>query len=166
MLDKQAHKLTWANRVSIFLLVVLVTVTFAVFAVRYVQNNVLNQTNEALSAAESKVTSLKDREGYAVLLKKRLDSIDKLSSDNKKIDSFSTVLALTPPDVQLSLISVEKTGEVHLTSSSPNVKSLDSYLAILQDKTRNNDSIQKIDMQNLSRNKDGLYRYDLVVTPK
>lgn len=166
MMEKQASKLSLANRFSIGALLVLVGLTSATFGIRFIQNNVLNEKNQSLVYAQNEVSNLKDKEGYAVLLKKRLDTIEKLSSDNKRVDTFLNVLNLVPSDIQISLISVERDGTVLVSAVSPTTSSIDTFLAVLQDKNRNGDSIQKVELRNLSRGRDGLYRYDINITPK
>lgn len=166
MMDKQSAKLTWANKFSVSALLVLVALTSATFGIRFFQNSAINSDNQGIVLAQNQIGDLKSKEAAAVFLSKRLNSIQSLLGDNKKGDMFVSISALTPPDTQISIISVEKSGSMIISASAPTVASIESFLITLQDKNKTTDLVSKIDLENLTKSRDGLYRYDLKISPK
>lgn len=166
MMDKQASKLTWANKFSVSALLVLVALTSATFGIRFFQNSAIDQDNQGLVLAQNQITDLKTKEAAAVFLTKRLDSIQALLGDNKKSDMFILISALTPVDTQLSILSVEKNGSMIISASAPTITSIENFLITLQDKNKTTDIVAKIELENLTKSRDGLYRYDLKISPK
>ncbi len=166
MMDKQAHKLNLANRFSVAMLLGLVALTSAVFGIRFFQNTTISNKNQGIVFAENKISSLKDKEGYAVFLKQRLGSIENLLKDNKKVDIFSILSSLAPVDHQLNLVTVEKNGVMVISGSTASIVSLEGFLATLQSKDKTGDLVSKIEVENLAKGRDGLYRYSLRITPK
>lgn len=166
LMDKQATKLTWANKFSVGALLVLVALTSATFGIRFFQNSAIDADNQGVVLAQNQISDLKSKEAAAVFLSKRLNSIQSLLGDNKKSDMFVLISALTPADTQLSVISVEKSGSMIISASAPSIASIDTFLNTLQDKNKTIDVVSKIDLENLTKSRDGLYRYDLKISPK
>ena len=166
MMDKQASKLTWANKFSVATLLVLVTLTSATFGIRFIQNSAIDKDNNGIVLAQNQISDLKSKEAAAVLLKKRLSSIQALGSDNKKSDLFTHLSSLAPADTQLSLISVGKNGQMVISASVTSIASFENYLSELQNKDKTSDLVAKIELENLTKNRAGLYQYDISITPK
>jgi hypothetical protein len=164
--QKQLSKQNFANRFSVGTLVLLVFITGIVFALRLMQDSSAQQVEDTIAHAQDQIGSLQEREGVLVSLKNKLGSIQTLISGDTKANVFTSVLNQAPADMKLSLITVEKSGVMLLTLSSPSVASIESFLVSLQDPAKLSFKVTKIDLDSFSKGKDGLYRMNLKVVPE
>lgn len=164
---KQGFKLTLANQISIAALVILIFFTSATLALRFFQNSELKAAKEELTSAEGKVNSLQSREVQIVLLKQRLASIENLTgSDLKRKAIFNLVIYLTPPNIQIIDVSVDKNGNMSLSLASSSLPSIETLFASLGDNEKNSDLISKVGLEGFSLSKDMAYRFNLSIKPK
>lgn len=166
LMQKEAGKLSLVNKFSIGALLLLVFMTAGTFAIRLVQGSDINQTNQSVVLAESRIADLKDREGYAVVLKNRLNSIENLTTDTRKVNAFNSIVSVAPADAQIALLSLDKDGVLVMTVSSASLNALESMLRNLGEASKGNGLISKVELENLSKGRDGIYRYSLRVYPK
>lgn len=164
---KQGFKLTLANQISIAALVILIFFTSATLALRFFQNSELKAAKEELTSAEGKVNSLQSREVQIVLLKQRLASIENLTgSDLKRKAIFNLVIYLTPPNIQIIDVSVDKNGNMSLSLASSSLPSIETLFASLGDNEKNSGLISKVGLEGFSLSKDMAYRFNLSIKPK
>lgn len=164
---KQSSKLTLINRVSVAALVVMVFFASATLVLRLSQTGNLKKAEKNLAYAENKVSSLKYKESQLLMLKSRLASIQSImDSDAKRKAVFNLVIYLTPPDVQISDIAVDKNGGLSVMMSTQSLYSIDALIASLSDKERSGGLISKIDMDGLSLGKNSTYRFSLKISSK
>ena len=65
-----------------------------------------------------------------------------------------------------ALISVGKNGQMVISDSVTSIASFENYLSELQNKDKTSDLVAKIELENLTKNRAGLYQYDISITPK
>ncbi len=136
-------------------------------ALRLLQSQKIVQLQSRASEAEQKVSSLKTSQGYLLLLKNRLDTINQYLGTPSKISAvYDLIERLLPPDVSISTISVSRDGEVSILATSSNPNSLDLFLSTLLSKDSSNGQIKQVNMDNLSRGKDGIYRLTVTIKQK
>lgn len=164
--ERQSAKVILINRISFGLLLLLIFLTSAMIALRILQGKGLKILNDDLALIESSVQQLKDKEIYALALKYRLGSIEKLSFDPKKVSIFNLVISLSPQDVTISQVNVDKTSIVNLTLSSFSLKSIDELIQNLARKDMTSDLIARLDLESFARGQDGLFRLSIKVTPR
>ena len=163
----QRSKLLLINKISIFTLVVLVFFTSATLALRLIQGSALQKSQQSLVYAQDRVTSLKDKEQQIFLLKDRLDSIQSLSDlDVKRREIFNLVVFLTPPDIHILEISVDKDGNMNISLVSPSLSSIGTLVSNLGNQEKNSNLISRVELQGLSIGKDFVYRFSLRIVPK
>ena len=166
LFNKQSHRLRLIDRISMAFFVVFVFFTSLTLVLRILQNTKLQTINGSLVQAQAKVADLKDKESYAVVLKQRLASIQKLTSGSKAVAVFNLISALVPADTSLSSFGIDKTGNIKLSAASPSADSLEVFINNLTNKEKNSDLVSKIDLDSLALGKDGSVRYGLKVTVK
>lgn len=155
------------NKLSIGLLVILICLTSATLGIRFVQNLDLKKANTNLTSAQNLVESQGIVEAQAALVKQQLDSIESISGqDANRKAIFNLLVALMPADVQISEASVDKESNMTLTLSSPSLSSLQDLFSGLSDPEKNAGLISKVDLQGLSVDRDGAYRFGLRITGK
>lgn len=164
---KQSSKLAFLNRLSMVTLIALVFFTSATLTLRIIQSNQLKGAQDDLVLAQTKVTGLKSREDQITALKQRINSIQNImGGDSKRKELFNLLLNLTPMDVQISDIAIDKAGNTILVINSYSLASIDTFLSNLGSKEKNSDLIGKIDLNGLSITANSIYRLDLKLTPK
>ncbi len=138
-----------------------------IIALRILQSQKILRLQNRAQEAEQKVSSLKTSQGYLLLLKNRLATINQyLGTSSKQAQMYNLVEKLLPPTVSISTISVSRNGEVSILATGNDGDSLDLFLNSLQSKDINEDKIKEISMENLSRGRDNLYRLTINIKPK
>lgn len=168
ILDRKQHfKLKLISKISIIALLVLIFFTSSTLALRFSQTFALKSAEEGLVIAESKVSSLKDKEGQAIALKKRLDSIASiLGGDSLRKAIFNMVIYLVPSNMQVLEVNVDKNGNMNIDLSSSSLSAIQTLTDSLGDKEKNSDLISKVDLDGLSLGRDSVYHFSLKIVPK
>lgn len=164
---KQHFKLKFISKISIIVLLILIFFTSSTLALRFSQTFELKEAEQGLAMAETKVTDLKDKEGQAIALKKRLDSISSiLGSDNLRKAIFNMIIYLVPPNMQVLEVNVGKNGDMNIDLESASLSSIQILIDGLGDKEKNSDLISKVDLDGLSLGKNAVYHFSLKIIPK
>ncbi|MBI4037369.1 hypothetical protein HY385_03020 [Candidatus Daviesbacteria bacterium] len=164
--NKYGVKLPLVTRISIGLLIALVFFASAALALKIVQNIQLKGARNNLALAESKVGALKNKEESVVALKQRLASIKNLSSlDAKRKAIFNLVVYLTPSDIRISDVTVDRNGNMTVLLTSPTLASVETLVSNLGNKEKNAGFISKVDLDNLTLGSGSTYQLSLKITP-
>lgn len=164
---KHDSKLIVANKLSILVLIILIFFTSATIALRLAQNNQLQSSREALASAQNVVTGLGSKEESLLVLKQRLGQIDTLlGEDTKRKSMFNMLVSLTPSDVGISEVSVDKNGAILASFNSFSLPSVETFLEDMTDSQNSSDLIKKIDLEGFSLSKGNVYRFSLRIMPK
>jgi len=163
----QSTKLSLVNKLSIGVLVIVIFLTVGVLILRVNQNNKNKEVMEQKKVAENKVSSLSSRESAIYALKNRLDTIsEKLGTDEKVKTMFNLIVYLTPPDVTLTDVAVDKNGSITAAFTSASLAGIDKLFSSLSSKDTNLDLISKLDLSGVSLGKDSTYRFSLRIIGK
>lgn len=163
---KQNLKLTLINRVSIIALVFLVFATSATLTLRLIQSKTLEREKKDLVFAEGKITGFKDNEGGILLLKQRLSKIQTLSGEDiPRKAIFNLIIYLTPQEIEISEIVVDRRGNVIATLSTSSLPAFTTLVDNLGDKEKNMNLIKSVNLENMSYGRDSLYRFSLKIAP-
>lgn len=163
---KQNVRLTLINRISIVALIVMIFATSAALTLRLIQSRALDKEKKDLVYAEGKITSLKDSEGGILILKQRLSKIQTLSSEDLKRKAiFNLIIYLTPVEIEISEIVVDRRGNVVATLSTPSLPAFTTLVDNLGNKEKSMSLIQSVNLENMSYSRDTLYRFSLRITP-
>lgn len=150
--------------------VVLILVMFFLASItvslRILQSHNISQARAQVGSSEQKVLDLKDRQVQLILLKDRLVQIDKFQGPSKQTTLYNLTTSLLPPSLSVSSISVDKSGGVTIIGVSSSAQTLDDLVLKLTQKETNEDKIQSVSVDTLSRGREGVYRVSLKITPK
>lgn len=163
---RQSRRLKLISAISMTFFISLIFFTTLTLVLRILQNTKLKQVSGNLQQAQAKISELKDKESYAVVLKTRLSSIEKLTADSKIVSVFNLISALVPADTALSSFGIDKNGNIKLSASSPSSESLEAFVSNLSSKEKNSGLISKIDLDTLALGKDGSIKYGLKIIIK
>lgn len=157
--QKVQKKFQVVQTASITVLLILVFLTSLVTALRILQSQGVSNLKQQSKLQEEKVTLLKDKEAQVAILKNRLSLINKINKGSAEDNSvvYRRVLGYIPEGVELSTISVDRGGDVVTSILAPDTKTLEIVLANLTSDEAF-EGISRIDIDSLSRARDGSYR--------
>lgn len=136
-------------------------------SLRLLQNYQIKQAQVQLVQAEQKVLDVKEQQTQLMLLKNRLAQIEKfLGVTSKQTTLYNLIASILPESLTVSTISVDKAGVVSIVAVAPSVQTLDDLVSKLTQKETNEDKIQSLSIDTLSRGREGVYRVSLTVQPK
>lgn len=154
---------------TIGLTAVLITIFLAslTVALAILQSQQISQIQQKLTQNEQKISDLKTTQASLLLLKNRLTAINQyLGTPSKQAQMYKLINDLLPSSVSVSSLSVDKSGEVLVLAAASNSVALDNLINSLTSPETNQDKIQKVNIENLSRGRDGIYRISFKVKPK
>ncbi len=163
-LEKTSAKKLQIFKLSFGLLVVMILITVSILILRLFQSRTISVVNTQLVTSEQKVNNLKDQESQLVLLKDRLSSISTLSQkDFKTTDGFNLISSITPSNISLSAVSLDKSGTIVLSAEAPDLITLKTFFDNLTIPAINQGKIGKISIDNLNNFSSGKYRVNLTI---
>ena len=156
----------FVQTISLITLLTLFFMASLVVTLRILQSqNLKNVTTQSLEQ-ENKISSLRDRESTLVLLKDRLNLISKLTANpSKQKQIYDLIVNKIPPSVNVSSIILDGSSNLSLSASTADFHSLNTlFSALSEDQTFK--EISGINVESLSRGKDGLFRISLKLIAK
>lgn len=158
------YKVQLAGVAVILLMVFLSSLTIAL---RILQSQNILQLQKRVNASQQIVSGLKSTQGSLLLLKNRLTTIDQyLGSPSRQSQMYKLIAQLLPSSVTVTSISVDSGGNVLISAIMKDSNSLEDLINNLISKEKNQDKINQVSLETLSRGKDGVYRLNFKVTPK
>lgn len=140
---------------GVVLLATVMGVTLLLLVVAQIMVAVQKDTNRRLVNAKEAVTTYKDKEVLARLVKDKVAGLSVVLADRFDFPSlFTNLEKILPPEAVMTGLTAGKDGQVSTTVRVPSSKVLGAYLTSVQ-------SFDNILVESISGNKDG--GYDLVV---
>ncbi|MBI4038193.1 hypothetical protein HY387_00870 [Candidatus Daviesbacteria bacterium] len=159
--QKQLAKFHLVQFLSTSALLVLVFLSSATAGLRIFQSQNITKANIQAQAAEEKIGQLKDKEVSLVYLKNRLISIAKVSSPpSKQASVYSLINKTIPPSIVVTALTVDKSANILISLIASNSASLSNLVTNLTS-DQVFEKVAKIDIESLSRGKDGIFRANL-----
>lgn len=161
VLTEQTRRKKLIQTVSVTLLLIMFFLASLVVTLRLLQTRNLNQVNTLSQVGESRIGGLRERESTLVLLKDRLGLIAKLTEHpSKQKLIYDLVIGKIPSSVNISSVSLDSTGNLSLSAVAPDYNSLSALFSFLSSDA-NFKEIIGINVESLSRGRDGFYRVNL-----
>ena len=158
------YKIQAAGIGFILLTVFLASLTVAL---RVMQSQQIVQIQTRAKSAEQKVSDLKNTQASLLLLKNRLTTINQyLAIPSRQTQMFDLIRRLMPAGSSIDTISIAKSGEVLILATILDSNSLDELIANLVSSESNEDKVSGVNIETLSRGKDGIFRLSFKVKPK
>lgn len=149
--------------VGVAVILLMVFLSSLSVALRILQNQNIKNVQTQVSAAQQKISELKDTQESILLLNNRLITISQyLGVLSKQTAMFALLDKLIPPQVFISSISVDKLGNVIILGLVPDSTTLDNLVNNL---TVGSSLIKQVSVDTISRGKDGIYRISLKIEP-
>lgn len=159
--QKKEGKFRLMQTVSIFLLLSLFFLATVGFFLRFLQSKDIGNVESAASEVESEVASFKDKEAALFVLKNRLTAISQIVKvPGKQAEIYELAVLGLPSSVGLASIGFDKNGNITESLVVQSGAALDNVLDIYMKKA------SKIEMESLSRGRDGVYRVNLKIQIK
>jgi hypothetical protein len=167
-LREKSKKNTRKNRInqaSIGVLVVVIIITLSVLSWTIVLKSSLQKANSDLATITQQVQAQKEKEGLVVLLKSRLDIINKLiQKESISTQSFNLISSLLPIDIKMLNLAVDKSGKIRMTASTTSLTSMQSFFNNLTDPKKNEGKITATKVESLNKTQDGNYNFELTIS--
>lgn len=155
------------QRIGIGILILLIFLSSLTFALSLLQNSNILQANTNLQAAENAVSQFKFQEESLVLLKDRLNNLQRISSTPSRSNiMYNLINILMPVSLTPTLIVTDTFGNISLTVVTINSTDVDNFILTLINPQKNQGLVSKVDIESLSRGKDGVYRVNLKIFTK
>lgn len=163
---KEYTKFYKIQTISIILILVLIFLSSITVALRLFQSQRIKIAQANLEDVTTKVTQQKPKESSLTVLKSRLSTIDQISSlPSKQREMYNLVSSLLPPSLNISNVSVDKSGGMLLSIISQDFSNIDSFITQLTTDPSQN-KINQVIIEGLSRSRDGTYRGNLKIIAK
>lgn len=164
--QKTQKKFQLVQRISIAILLFLIFLASASSALKILQAQDISKLRKEATVQEDRITSFKDKEVALVVLKNRLSAINQIiksGSDNGAV--YKQVSALIPPEVVITAVSVNRSGDVSMSIIAPDLLALERVLSDLTS-ARAFKAISKIELESLSRGRDSVFRSNLKISAR
>ena len=152
-------------RVQSFSIVCLLLVFFLsslIVSLRILQSQRIKQIKGKISDIEQRIGGEGVKEGSLVTLKNRLTTINQyLGQPSQQSAVYQFLDKTIPPQVVINSLSVDKTGDVSLSLSIPDLVSLDGLISSLTNKEKEGNKISEVTIDTLSRSRDQIYKLTL-----
>lgn len=165
-IKRRKRNLRAIQTISTFALLLVVFFASVIVALRILQLQSIKNAASLAKSAEERTLRVQEKETSLVKLKSRLDTISSLLEEQSKQSIYySLAEKLLPPTVTVSSISVDRLGVVTTSVVIPDSTSLDALFLNLGNEVVY-DSLAKIELESLSRSRDGFFRANLKMVPK
>lgn len=165
--EKIKARLLLAKKTSIGFLVLMVVLTAVLFVYVFLESLKIKSENQTLEVAKSEIEKYKEQESLAAVLKERLNSINTISQTvSTQNTTFNLLTKITPPDIKVKSLSVDKTTHSIISIETQSTKSLDVLFNNLTDPKLNDGKISGTKLETLSRSQAGIYKGDLNINIK
>lgn len=152
--------------IGIAIILLMIFLSSLTVALRILQSQKISQIQKSLSQTEQKISGFKETQASLLLLKNRLTTINQyLGVPSKQSQLYKLITDLLPSSVNINSISINKSGEISAVALTDNEEVLDQLIADLTSTKKNENKISSISIENLSRGRDGTYRFSFKIKP-
>lgn len=163
---KQYQKSQLIKTISISTLLFLFFLSSLILTLRVLQTRTIAHIQSEAFASEQQIEQLKDKESILVLLKNRLDQIEKISGvPSRQRDMYEQVVSNLPPTISYSSLAIDSSGNLSLSVVAPTQTDLANLFKVLESEETLS-KVASISVDSLSRGKDNSYRVSLGVSSK
>ncbi len=157
------------HKIQIACILIILTLAFLAsltVALRVIQTQKVSAAQELLDEYTNKVGGFKETEAQLLVLKNRLSAIGRLSLEpSKQRLMYNLINQLLPSQIVVNSLNVDSLGNVNLALIAQDVTSLQVLLDSLLDPASNEGLISKVEVENLTRSRDGFLRVGLKIVP-
>lgn len=168
-ITKQRIKASQFYKVQLLGIIIILVMLFLAsltVALRVLQSHNLSLYQAQIAQAQQKVSDLKSTQASLVLLKDRLNVIDRYFGVSSKQSAMYKLLdKLIPSAIVVNSITIDQTGGASFAAIVPDSISLDNLINKLTSKTENEGYISQVSVESLTRGREGFYRVSLKLKP-
>lgn len=161
--QKELQRLNLIQNLSIGAMLVLIFLASATVALRVLQAQKIRAISTQAQTFEVQVEGQKVKESLIHVLKDRLNLLGQLGQlPQKQVKNYSILGGALPAQVLVSSTSIDRSGNILLSLQAPDATSLDLLLSnltspeVLQ-------SFSRVEIESLSRGRDGVFRANLKI---
>lgn len=156
--QKKKDKWSIVQTLSVAFFLLLIFLTSVVVALRVLQSQNITQAKKQTEESETKITSFKSREATLAVLKNRVEAINQiLKKPSKQTDSYHLANETFSTSIIIDSLTIDQNGNIVATATIPSNDLLVKLLSSLEDKLASA-GIHRVEIESLSRGRDGTYR--------
>ncbi len=164
--EKQQQKFARVQTLSVTFIMILFLVTSVLVALRIIQSKDILDQEDRIKQLEAQIGQSKDKEAALFVLKNRLTSISKIvKSPSKQLVNYQYAEQKLPQEITITSVSADRGGSLALAMLVPDVNSLETAIGVLTDPSAF-EKFKQVDVENLARSQDGIYKVSLRIVPK
>lgn len=142
---------------SIFFVTGLI-ITSSVLLFRLAQSQIVQSAQKQLEEEKGQVASLQDNETALFLLKKRLDSINKINAtESIPVSAYNLLTSIIPSGANILGFTMTKENEITVTVETSNTVILDQLFNSLLDPKINKGYITAVKLENIRLQQDKVF---------
>ena len=166
-LELEQSKFKKIQLICFIIVLILAIIAVAIFVARFLQSKEITNNEIILKEQQQQVETLKNKETTLTVLKNRITTIESLTAASSKQKSVYNLLSvLIPANISISSMIIDKNANASISISTPNSTALADFLQNLTSLDKNEDKIQSVEIDSISRNRDGSIRSSLKVKAK
>ncbi len=159
--QKKAGRFRLIQGVSVFLLLILIFLASVGFILRFLQSQDIGRISRQVDLAQDQVSGLKDKEAALFVLKNRLTAIGQIIKiPGRQAEIYDLAVGKMPQSVSIASVGIDKNGNITQSLIIPDGVTLDNILSRYMEKA------SKIEVESMSRGRDGVYRVNLKIQAK
>lgn len=163
---KQQKKFSLVRTISILAILVLFLIGSVIVALRVIQTQNITTAKGNIQKLEGQITQFKDKEATLFVLKNRLSNISRvLALPSKQLEMYKYAQENLPGEITITSITSDRSGSLGLSAMVPDTNTLERTIDSLTNQAAF-EAIKRIEIDNLARGRDGIYRINLRVVPK
>ncbi len=164
---KEKTKRSLVLKLTIGVIVLVILITSATFGYKVYQGNQQENNNLEIAKATQQISLLKDQEGYLTLVKKRLNSINNLQTQqSQELIALNVMFNLLPNNISITSINSSRNGTVLISGVASDTTALQELIDVLSDPKINQQRLTKASIENLSRDTLGNFKFDVSTSVK
>lgn len=163
--EKKKRSLIIKLTIGAMLLVIIISLGSVVS--RFVKSNEQEIISDDLIQAQQKVELLKEQEGFLLTVKQRLAFINKIRAEkSKEVAAFELIDSLIPEGIAISNLGFDRSGNIEISGESLSATVFESFIESLTTPSKNNQTISKVVVDNLSVNQNQTIKFSLKIHSK
>lgn len=164
--QKEKKKFRKVQLISVVAILILIFLSSTTAALRFLQVKSVQDVEAQVQNSEVKVISLKGTEINLAVLKNKLSTIKTISSEpSKQTILFNEINQILPQQIQIISMAVNDSDKISMNGIVSDPSILDQFFQSALDSKQQSD-FTKIELNDLTRGRDGVYRFTLQLVIK
>lgn len=152
---------------GVVVILIMIFLSSLTVALSILQSRNLSQFQSKVSGAEQRISKSKDTQAQLLLLQNRLTVIrEYFGTQSEQVQMYKLLESLLPASISINSIAIDKGGGALILAIAPDGNSVDQLFTNLLSEDSSGGKISKVNIESLSRGRDGIYRISFKVVAR